>query len=403
MGFEQFQIKYGELSNAQYQAGTTVGDLIRGAGSLACNVARNYTNWSQGISPLYFPFQSGFFDGLCGPGTNPPPPQLPFTGGQCPGRLYRVSYTQAGGAGGLVPGTSGVVGPVRGVIAIPTVDGQQAYGLASGSPIIGLGSAPPSYWQEFGLPTITSVVPFDGDDTCGNPQPSYPPVQPTPNNLSLTVPVFVSPTLTIPVNFVYVRPTIDINGTANIKFNPNFNIKAPDLNLNFEFGPFNITIGPSAGGGQPSIPPAPDPRPNPPKLPPSDESDSCDLTEVNRKLDELLDCDRCDPTYTFGSQSLGTGNSFSGDVSGKELLFLDVDLTTVPQNVKSQSGGGVAPDVYYAGWYAFTFSGVPGDRHPIHYQLNSFKAPEGATGAIATLYEAFRGVATLRYRTKNET
>lgn len=79
---------------------------------------------------------------------------------------------------------------------------------------------------------------------------------------------------------------------------------------------------------------------------------------------------------------------------GPDLEYVRVELTSIPANAKTQFGAG-APNVIYAGWFEFRTVGSYYNRQPIHFLDNLFVPPPGATGYAYTLYNGFRGRATV--------
>ena len=71
-------------------------------------------------------------------------------------------------------------------------------------------------------------------------------------------------------------------------------------------------------------------------------------------------------------------------------------MTEYPDNAKVQWGGGIAPDVYYCGWYSFSPNGA-GDRHPIHYLEQEIYMGDVPLETVltVTLYIGFKGVASV--------
>lgn len=164
----------------------------------------------KGIDPAKFglpnlpdlsgqPLPSRLPDGTLRPGTRakqgiprrnvPSRPTFPFTGGQVPGRDYRVtfSYTVPGtllnGGGSPV-----LLGPIGGVV-VTSGGGLLNYGIQFGAgirPVVSTSVEQPA------VVTIASVVPLDGlADGPGNPPASF---VPSPEILPQTPPAPVQPT-----------------------------------------------------------------------------------------------------------------------------------------------------------------------------------------------------------------
>lgn len=72
-------------------------------------------------------------------------------------------------------------------------------------------------------------------------------------------------------------------------------------------------------------------------------------------------------------------------------VALRIRSVVLDSNMRSEYGGGVAPNVDYAGWYSFGFdSGGQGDRHPISYLNQVVEVPTGAKSVSFTM----KGVTT---------
>lgn len=114
----------------------------------------------------------------------------PFTGGQCSGTRYRVEifFRISDGQQGS-PGAT-VYGPVKGLRLGPAPGNPSflglfldAYDVDGNADSAYFGFAPSGQtWEEY---RITSIVPLDGPDDCGDPDapdnPDFPPVVPTPD------------------------------------------------------------------------------------------------------------------------------------------------------------------------------------------------------------------------------
>lgn len=392
-------IPYGELAtNPAYSAGTTIGDAIRGAGSLACNINKNFPDWANHPIPIVGAYGAGFFNALCG--DEPAPPSKPFTGGQCPIR-YNVGYTyKIPGNSPVVDSKNNILGPIQGPFSTtPNAGNKKAVAILTGDgQELMLGEIPSSGddWEQ--APTITSVVPVSGGpDNCGDPPPSQPPLVPDAPDLQINAPVYISPTLTLNPTFIYVRPEIDVNVSipTQVEFKPT--IQLPDLNIEIQFGPDNVTV-------QPYIPPKtnptpipPDPRPTPPTpsqpKPPKVDCDCepCDLTEVIELLEDIKEC-ACEPETTVQISALGFGDSGSYSLP-TNTVAIGLQLTAIPSNAKMENGG-AGPDVYYAGWVSVGYDNGRDTRLPIAYERNYYSVKNGYTqvsftcrvGYLATIY-----------------
>lgn len=95
----------------------------------------------------------------------------------------------------------------------------------------------------------------------------------------------------------------------------------------------------------------------------------------------------CEPQFVGSGSSLVT-------IAEREIAYVKLVLTVIPDNVRTQAGGN-APDVYYSGWYSFGEGGTAGDRNAVHFQENLYVAPCGCDTFSFTLYEGFVGSLTL--------
>lgn len=408
-------LSYDQIRDATYDAGNGLGNLARAGREALCNL---YTNTPQWLLPdvLGDPggiLARGFYDNICRPDFPPPTVPTPaFNGGQCPVQ-YIVAYTVTAFYPPNPPGsysTSGTLsvwGTIKGTKSVLVASQWNAsiVGGANGSPGASVDYPVLTIANIYNQPvvTITSITRVDGlPDSCGNP-----PVEddrvPTITQVEYNTTIEVGG-VDVVVPVVVIRPDIDID----VNFRPEVvvNVGGVDVNFNLDGITFNVPSGDSA---PPSIPPLPDPRPNPPTRPPSGGSggsggDCPDvdldpvldrLTDVDNKLididtkvDELLDCDRCEVlpinSSEYTSIGLGSANSATHNLN-PDAEWVTLDLTTVPDNAGIQFGMN-APNVIYSGWYAFRTQFSSMNRYPVHYQSNAFRVPKGATQFTYTLY-----------------
>jgi len=210
----------------------------------------------------------------------PPPPA--FTGGQCPGTIYRITFSGGGYPNGTctVDNSSGsftVVGPVRGPFTdsvspppggplCPGTSGTRVY-LRTGpsqniEPLVG---------YSFGafLNSI-SVSPESGPDNCGDIPPEYPDPAPIDIDVDITFDDVLGVEVTIPVNINYSPSTVNFDGSVRVPISVNVN---PDITID---GSINLSTGDvtfNLGGNNP--PGRTDEEPET-ELPPDDEPDPPD-------------------------------------------------------------------------------------------------------------------------------
>lgn len=334
--------------------------------------ARNFEGILGAIAPgVGFPVASpasglsAAYGLLCN--RNPPPLQNPppFTGGQCSGVLYDVSYSydfRSGIAtappGTVTPnaGTSRVTGKVNGVRANNTT--FLAFGelLTDGGTInIGGGSSGFANNVRVENERITSIVRVGGlPDNCGDPTP--PPVIPDPDptgdNIDITYENDEGDTITNNFSITFGSAYIDINSQINIPVNignnndTDFTINAA---LNFNTGDLNFYAGnPSypPGTGTPGkdaykpgteLPPKPPtvPSTDPPPFPDTSEAETEDIiagcavtvSEVPTNISVIFQSENPDiyaPNlgYVAFEIIVGTSTAWTSDIPVKNLRNL---------------------------------------------------------------------------------
>jgi hypothetical protein len=244
-----------------------------------------------------------------------------------------------------------------------------------------------------------------------NPQPVIQP--PPPEAQRQPVPVQISPTTNIIIPVTLVRPTVNIRPDIDIEVNVGpVNVKfdlggvtidlAPDINVNI---PINPTI---------NLPPLPPSTPRPPQLPPSGGGSVCPdpcppidfdplfdrFDDVDGALKKIEDC-ACDPTYTFSEQIIysGTGVAIALPAGTYRVR---ITLDQISSNAKVEFGEGTSPDVYYCGWYSFSYGAIASSRQPLSYIANEFPTPDGATGVSFTVRKGYSATITALIRTQQE-
>lgn len=392
-------LTFDQLNSEQ---GTDTGNALRNAANAAANLVCDlYENYPKGLIPsLGDPtgigdFTQGLADSLCRPrGKVPPPPSVPFNGGQCPNVTYAVTYTYSGEGVPNGGGTVFLVGPIGPPIVSQTSrdnlgpifrgdisTGNGTFTAFSGLYASGFGEGPPPF-------AVTNVTRTGGfPDTCGDPKPVYPNPLPPPDAFDRPSPIGPpGAVVNIPVTLIptLIRP--------DISFRPEINVNVGPINVNFNLGGVDINLNPT-----PTTPPqipSTDPRPNPPSpVPPKSPQPGtaeCDLDPVIELLEDIKDC-ACDTPKPILEQALGTteGGCFtlpSGTVGVRVTGNFSV-------RVKTQVGSGTAPDVRFAGWIAFGTANSPGQRIPLDFPSATFFNPPDATTVCISIN--YGGTATL--------
>lgn len=405
------ELSWGEALSLAEDAGSAIGNAIKGAGEFYCDMIREYPNWSLSNPLGLDPISRAINDKLCGPSYPPlPPPLPPITGGGCRCIRYRVSWE---GKQNLVPfsGFADVLGPV-GQLIIEPVEGDALRAIfyhqneeCTGWTLTGiLQAGPPSSWRDGrNEARITSIVRLDGlPDECRPNIPTYPPVIPPPEVTQRNVNINFGPSIGVNVPILIVRPDIDIdvNNEVNIDFQPHFEL--PDINLDIKFDIGGVTINPTSGGDKPPYLPPPDPRTDPPKLPATDLDKKLkpikdDLKKVKEDLADLEKC-ACPDQGTPRVTQYTTNNALEVSVP-QRVVSCTIELTQIPTNARGQWGGG-APDVTFSGWGWFKYEdGGLSERQPIDSSLKAFIPPRpNPVGFAYTLQAGFSGILRVHWR-----
>ena len=172
----------------------------------------------------------------CDPADDPVIPPPPFTGGQCPDIVYRVSYQNQTADGPVgAPAIISGVGPVGGGSTTPQggsfiIFNGVPVGVASGTILI--------------APTIISIVRADGQpDECGDIPPVFPPPTPIDIDIDVTYNIDDGTEVTVTIPFIYAPITTDINGSFRIPFT--FEFGDIEFSGNIGFNPdVSVTVNP---------------------------------------------------------------------------------------------------------------------------------------------------------------
>lgn len=395
-------------NNIGNTTGGILSGVVDGAAQAVCELWENNPAGllSGPLNDAMAGFTAGLADRLCRPRdmTPPDPPPPGFTGGQCQCLPYMVSWVIERGDGPEPSSATfnGPISPVRRYNVGDNVKWGFDFGTADcGGPqtfdILSVGAAIAGDYPY--QATITSVVPMGGgSDDCGNPLPIIPQGLPVPftppGPLSLPLPggpIIVTPVITP----VVISPNINFRPEINISIGP-FDVKFMPDGIDININPsFNLPSIPP-GTGSPQTPQLP-PGSRPPVEPTPDEPEcpdySGEFAELNDKLDDLLDCDRCEKEYTLipNGSSSGNANIVTGLMD--DVVHATVNVTAAPVNTKTQSGAG-AIDVKWLGWFWFLRDGRADERLPIDATTKTFTAPPGVNGYAYTLYVGCDGNAT---------
>lgn len=360
-----FSVPFLNANQGAAAAGATQ-QAAQAAANFVCGLYKNYPGWLAGApdptgigGALH-----GFYGELCKdrPSGLPELPPVPFSGGQCAGVNYRVNYNYSNQSGVSSSGNFVLLGPIGAAQKTSRTQGSFTFDTWK----IPTGNGPFTAVQDIEAPstfTITSVVRLDGNaDNCGSLQPSFPTNTPPPGDLADHGPIDVHPDINIDVPIVFVNPPSP----------PDVVVKVGPFNVNIDLGGFHVHFDPTL-----PVPTRPDPRPSPPPLPPKD-GDECatgdDLDGILDKLDQLLDCDRCEQTKTFHILEGGVANSAVLELP-PNTYAVALRLESFPDNIGREDGVS-APDVVYAGWGRFHYGEGTGKRSPFDSPLVTF-IPEG--------------------------
>lgn len=341
------------------------GEVGQAAKQVYCNLVQTSPFSAMYDNKLTLPVVKRALKNFCGQDP-PPPPELPFTGGQCAAILYRVSYRYKVTEGAAeVAEIASVWGSVRGlevrdysatskVLSISAGDGtvqdnQKYYDIrfaaTSTSPF-------PSY-------SIDNVVRGDNQpDTCGDlPEPFYDPTDPPPPSSITNVTTNV--TNNYGDNNDY-DVTINPDGGGHIRFPPILNVNGVSVSVDatgVSIGEININRRSGGGGGNgDDINITSDPEP---------------IVETEEQDPEPIEDDTLEK-------------------DAENLIGIYVDITSKPLNAKIVSGNG-SPNIIYAGWVEYKRESGYFPRTFIDFENGYFPAPSDATGYAVCLKKGYNG------------
>jgi hypothetical protein len=394
-----------------------VDKIVDAAKDFACGI---YRNMPGALIPTPASALLRFvWDGFCGdpprdPANLPPPPASGFSGGQCKCALYEVNirfrksdypditsrtYSRVfGEVGGLTVSVLGREQSLQILCRGREAEGCQPEIVARNAFVNA--NYPTVEFVEYAIESIYRID--GGADNCGDPPASFPPGTIPPGG-------FTSPPTAINFND---------NTTNNYTFNftpptiPNLKNFIPPIIINFNSlkGEFKIPItfnfngSVNFGGGDGTS---------------YNQGDrdiinniSNNTSTTNNNVSEIKNTTSNTSTKienfynTYGNDRDKDNNKppkpgdfdppgspvLPGEHPSERLAFVEVILSKIPGNAKTQSGDG-APNVIYAGWFEFTRVGKNLPREPIHFQKNCFLAPKGVDGYAFTLYDGYEGTA----------
>jgi hypothetical protein len=353
------------------------------------------------------------WDGFCGdpprdPANLPPPPASPFEGGQCVCVAYQVTLDYVNNR----TGDSGTIGgSVRGPIL--EIGVHQSPGGTSGVGAFGRGVGHLNCqenhrWTDFlgfgsdqtSNITVSNIRVERNDgliDNCGSPPAEYPEVNPPPGGYnSPPTPITINNGDIINVEFNFSPPTAPTPGgkLPPIVINylkPELNLKIPiEFNFNGDINFGNVQ------GGDLNF--NQDDRDNINNIKNITNNTNNTTNNTNNNVDNFYGDYKKDRDRRINKEPLP--DDFDPPLPPKppgselveRLAYVNVDLSTIPKNAKSQTGDG-APDVFYAGWFEFMREEKSFPRNYIHFENNCFFAPVGADGYAFTLYNGYQGTA----------
>jgi len=386
-------------------------EIADAAKTFACTLYKNQpgalipTPFSDALHQVWDTF-CGDFPPINNPGL-PAPAAPPFSGGQCNCIEYRVNYTYFRSAFPTNPFNASALvwGPVQGIeFSYPANRVFRVSIICKGAKPSACGIAGTKVTgTEGGLnvgETITSVkitsvaIEAGGADNCGSLPSNYPPAPPPPVGGYTSSPVAITfndntvssyyfnfnPPVLPPLPAKFLPPIVINYFNANI--NPEFKIP-----ITFNFNG-SINFG-DAGSG---ISFNQDDRDNITTIKSITNNTNSITTSIKNEITNSTNIINNKPRDPNDFNPPIT-NQPPGEYSQTFLGAVQIVLTQVPKNAKTQSGDG-APDVIYAGWFEWKQAGFKLPRQPIHFLDNIFLAPKGVDGFAYTLYTGFNGKAT---------
>jgi hypothetical protein len=270
-------------------------------------------------------------------------------------------------------------------------DGTYTAGVLAGDPLVFVGyvSGAPSAFSDFF--TIDSV-----ETVGGGPNPSLfktptPVLKPVPEVPKLPA---IVPFPGYPDGFP-ITPTVVPNPNNNpdgddTATQPGIMVKIPETGQQFEFTPTGVRIGKYTA---PETKPYEIPQVPPPPTTPKVATEPCpcpdskvDLTEVICRLKALED-GLLNDGYEYTVHTGGSGQGAVVTGISDELVYVEIQVTTVAPSERTQRSAPGTPTVYFIGWFSWMIGNFPSERTNIGYLNHNFIAPPNATGYLYSLHD----------------
>lgn len=234
--------------------------LVGALKNTTCTLLRFNDQWAKWVDSLgyddpYGPINRALSRWLCNDDEDPNPPP-PFTGGQCPGVWYNISFVNDRTGQTVRPAS--LPGPIHGY---STYSNQWHWRLRV---VYGNNSIYEFVYDSVTYGTVTvsgfAAVRQDGQpDTCGNPLPVLPPLAPINVDVDVTYGDNNEFNVSLPFVFapLYVALDGSINAPVTVELFPGLTV-----NGNVEFFPnfrLNLGLGGQPGNRDPFGPPPPMP------------------------------------------------------------------------------------------------------------------------------------------------
>lgn len=398
-------------AKSRYAAGERAGDFLAkaadSAADFACGLYRDFPGAL--INPVPIPLRdvgSGFMDSLCGKRQTglPPSPNPKHTGGQCPCVSYTVTFTRtvtnANGTTSTSTSTGTYPGEIKGLqkLGRPGDPGFYDWRMLAGNENCPVNALAFGRIAENITFAISGVVPVNGQpDTCGNPPKGFPDavIPPSRTTGDVTIVKDDGLNLTIPIVYAPITPTLEIS--------PRFNFDLGGLQFSFDAGgvTINNALNPSDPINRDYLPPGTGDVINNIGGDVTNLGDNITnlgdtINNINDVVNDIKDspceCPEFNPDEIVPDPK--TENDPKEEEGDPTIESVEVTLTSVPRNARSQSGSD-APDVVYAGWFEWKRGEFCFPREPIHFEQSIFKNLVSADGFAYTVYEGFRAKHTV--------
>jgi len=125
--------------------------------------------------------------------------------------------------------------------------------------------------------------------------------------------------------------------------------------------------------------------------------DCCDCEEIRDIVFEELDKKFPPKRPTTLIESIQPAGESGTFVLPEFTQWIELRIVTTPPNVRMQTGGTLAPEVRYNGWYSFGATGEASERIPFHYDFISILIPPRTSAFSYTVYSGGTAQATIGY------